>query len=211
MCPIPPKEWLEELDKDFGQAWFNGAQSIEDKWFKNSQLPLWTLSYWKEMRIVIEKQAIWQAADEWLARWGKDGEMLEEADHAREMMSCLSWGLDITALGARCPKENFTVLLSDNWIDNDTIDMMMFDLAAHVCLNPELRKTTVVDALNLQMHIHRAYNTGNYRKESVPLLSHYSQLFKEKKHSHLYFPVHINGNHWVPFLIDFKNKTICHS
>ena len=72
--PIPPKEWLEELDKDFGQAWFNGAQSIEDKWFKNSQLPLWTLSYWKEMRIVIEKQAIWQAADEWLARWGKDEE-----------------------------------------------------------------------------------------------------------------------------------------
>ena len=36
MCPIPPKEWLEELDKDFGQAWFNGAWSTEDKWFKNS-------------------------------------------------------------------------------------------------------------------------------------------------------------------------------
>ena len=45
------------------------------------------------------KRAIWQAADEWLTRWGKDGEMLEEADRAREMMSCLSCGLDITALG----------------------------------------------------------------------------------------------------------------
>src|SRR5882762_4768097 len=29
--PIPPKAWLEQLDKDFGQAWFNGEQSIEDK------------------------------------------------------------------------------------------------------------------------------------------------------------------------------------
>ena len=137
--------------------------------------------------------------------------MLEEADHAREMMSCLSWGLDITALGATCPKENFTVFLSDNWIDNDTINMMMFDLVAHVHLDPELRKTTVVATFNLQMHIHRAYNTGNYSKESVLLLSRYSQLFKEKKCSCLYFPMHINGNHWVPFLIDFKNETICHS
>jgi hypothetical protein len=52
---IPPKDWLEMLEKDFGQAWFNGAQSIEDKWFKNSRLPLCVLSYWKEMRIVIKK------------------------------------------------------------------------------------------------------------------------------------------------------------
>jgi hypothetical protein len=147
------------------------------------------------MRIAIVKRAIWQAADEWLVRWGKDGEMLEEADRAREMMSYLSWGLDITALGAGCPKKNFIVLLSDNWIDNNTIDMIMFNLAACVRLDPELRRTTVVAALNLQMHIHRAYNTRNYSKESVPLLSCYTQLFKEKKRSHLYFPAQINGNH----------------
>ena len=34
--PIPPKDWLEGLEKDFGQAWFNGARSIEDKRFKDS-------------------------------------------------------------------------------------------------------------------------------------------------------------------------------
>jgi hypothetical protein len=208
--PIPPKAWLEQLDKDFGQAWLNGAQSIEDKRYKNSRLQLCALTYWKEMRIVIEKRAIWQAADEWLARWGKNGEQLEEADHAREMMSCLPWGLDITALGAGCPKENLTVLLSDNWIDGETIDMMMFDLAARVRLDPELQKTTVVAALNLQMHIHRAFDTGDYSKESVPLLCRYTKLFKEKKRSRLHFPAHIMGNHWVPFSIDFKKETIQH-
>ena len=94
--PIPPKAWLEQLEKDFGQAWFNGTRSIEDKRYKDSRLPLFALTYWKEMRIVIEKRAIWQAVDEWLARRGKSGEV-EEADRAREMMSCLTWGFDITA------------------------------------------------------------------------------------------------------------------
>jgi hypothetical protein len=112
--PIPPKAWLEQLEKDFGQAWFNGTRSIEDKRYKNSRLPLFTLTYWKEMKIVIEKRARWQAADEWLARREKSGGLLEEADRTREMMSCLTWGFDITALGARCPKQNLTILLSDN-------------------------------------------------------------------------------------------------
>jgi hypothetical protein len=162
------------------------------------------------MRIVIEKHAIWQVADDWLARWGKNGEELEEADHVREMMSCLPWGLDIMVLGAGCPKENLTVLLSDDWIDDETIDMMMFDLATCIRLDPELQKTTVVAALNLQMNIHRAYDTGDYSKESVPLLCRYTKMFKEKKCSRLYFPAHIMGNHWVPFLIDFKKETIQH-
>lgn len=142
--PIPPKAWLEQLEKDFGQAWFNGTQTIEDKRYKNSRLQLFVLTYWKEMRIVIEKRAIWQAADEWLARWGKNGDLLEEADRAREMMTCLTWGLDISVLGARCPKENLTVLLSDNWIDGETIVMMMFYLAARVRLDPELQKTAIL-------------------------------------------------------------------
>jgi hypothetical protein len=208
--PIPPKAWLEQLDKDFRQAWFDGNRSIEDKRYKNSRLQLFALTYWKEMRIVIEKRAIWWAADEWLARWAKSGKLLEEADRAREMMSCLTWGLDITAFGGGCPKENLTVLLSDNWIDGETIDMMMFYLATHVRLDPELRKTTVVASLNLQMHINRAYETRDYSKKSVPLLCRYTELFKEKKRTHLYFPAHIGGNHWVPFSVDFKKQTIQH-
>src|ERR1700720_3057753 len=47
--PIPPKAWLEQLDKDFGQAWFNGARSIEDKRYKNLRLQVCALTYWKEM------------------------------------------------------------------------------------------------------------------------------------------------------------------
>ena len=56
--PIPPKDWLEQLDKEFGQGWFNGARSIKDKRYKSSLVQLCALTYWKEMRIVIEKRAL---------------------------------------------------------------------------------------------------------------------------------------------------------
>jgi hypothetical protein len=145
-----------------------------------------------------------------MARWGREGKELEEADRVREMMSSLNWGLDITALGAGSPKESLAALLSNSWIDSGTIDMMMSQLAAHVHLDPNLQKTTVVATLNLQMQINKAYKDGNCSRNSVPLLSRYTELFKKKKCTHFFFPVHINANHWVPFLIDFQKETICH-
>ena len=33
-----------------------------------------------------------------------------------------------------------------------------------------ITKMTMITAPNLQMHTHRAYNTGDYSRESVPLL-----------------------------------------
>jgi hypothetical protein len=88
--------------------------------------------------------------------------------------------------------------------------MMMFYLAAQVRLDSELQKTTVVATLNLQIQIKQAYETGDYSKGFVALLCRYTELFKEKKRTHLYFPAHLGGNHWVPFFINFEMETIWH-
>ena len=127
--PIPPKVWINTLEKAFGQAWFDGKQSIMDVRYKNSRLPLWVLLYWREMSDVLEKWATWKKAEEWLTRWGKHGETLEQADQVREMMASLNWGSDITVLGASCPKHNLTQFLSDQWMDDEIINMTMHDLA----------------------------------------------------------------------------------
>jgi hypothetical protein len=34
--PIPPKDFLDKLEKDIGQAWFDGAKSVIDMRFNNS-------------------------------------------------------------------------------------------------------------------------------------------------------------------------------
>jgi len=79
MQPIPPKSWLQALEAAFGQAWFDGRRSIVDSRFKHSRLPLWVLSYWKEMSRVLEQRAMWKKAEEWLLRWGESGDLGEWA------------------------------------------------------------------------------------------------------------------------------------
>jgi len=87
---IPPRTWLQQLEVAFGQAWFDGARSIQDERFKSSRLPLWVVSFWKGMADALEKRSAWQAAAEWVDRWGKEKELLREADCVREMMTSLS-------------------------------------------------------------------------------------------------------------------------
>jgi len=135
-----PGHGFKQLEVAFGQAWFDGARSIQDKRFKLSWLPLWVVLFWKGMADALEKRSAWQAAAEWVNRWGKEKELLHEADCVHEMMTSLSWGVKVSALGANFPKEQFTRLLSDSWIDGETIDMMMFELSTQAklilnCLN----------------------------------------------------------------------------
>jgi hypothetical protein len=146
--------------------------------------------------------------DEWLVRWGKHGEILEVADQVREMMASLDWGSDVTALGASCPKHNLTRLLSDEWMDDEIVDMTMHDLATRVRLDPELSKTTVVASLSLQSNIEQVFRTGDYSKTSVPLLYRYTEMLKGQKWKMLYLPTHVNKNHWVPMRLDFENRTL---
>jgi hypothetical protein len=205
---IPPRTWLQQLEVAFGQAWFDGARSIQDERFKSSRLPLWVVSFWKGMADALEKRSAWQAAAEWVDRWGKEKELLREADCVREMMTSLSWGVKVSALGADFPKEQFTRLLSDNWIDGEIIDMMMFELSTRAKLDPELSKTTMVATLNLSMNINRAFETGNYTKKAEPLLARYTGVFKRKERMRLHLPAHVNANHWVPYFINFDKETL---
>lgn len=119
-------------------------------------------------------------------------------------------GIRSTALGAGFPKHHLTLLLSDKWLDDDIVDMMMFELATCVQLNLKLSRTTVIATLTLQTHINRAVQSGNYRRTEVLLLSRYTELFKKKQRTYLFFPAHINSNHWVAFFINFEKETLCY-
>jgi hypothetical protein len=128
-------------------------------------------------------------------KMGKDGKKLEEASHIQEMLSSLMWGFNIMVLGAGSPKNSLAVLPSNSWIDGSTIDMMMSQLSICIHLDHNLRETTVVATLNLEMWINKGYKERNFNRTSV--LSHYTKLFNMKKCTCLFFLVHINTNHCI--------------
>jgi hypothetical protein len=49
--PVPPHNFVEQLDNALDQQWLNGAKSVTDQQFNDGMdtLPLWATTFWKEV------------------------------------------------------------------------------------------------------------------------------------------------------------------
>jgi hypothetical protein len=61
---FPPLKVVLNLEKRFGQAWFDGKQSIQDSFYTGYPLPLWVLTLWRNFDHVFRTRAKWTAAEE---------------------------------------------------------------------------------------------------------------------------------------------------
>ncbi|KAH7912046.1 hypothetical protein BJ138DRAFT_1112718 [Hygrophoropsis aurantiaca] len=208
---IPPSEWIQKLEKAFGQAWFDGAQSIVDRQFgQQSRLPLWVITYWKETSIIIQKRGKWKDGTSWLNAMGQDHKnpCIGEADEARETLSSLAWGATLCGVGRGLTVEVLAVLLSGKWINDDIINMSMRYLAERTHLFPELSRSTIIAPLIFSYNLEHAHTFRGPKTNVSSHLHRYTKLFKEGLRTILYFPAHINNNHWVVFCINFKKRTL---
>jgi hypothetical protein len=66
--PIPPKEVLSRLEKEAGQAWFDGCKSILDPRYNDGRdrFPLWVLTFWKEMGELWDAYWAWETSVGWV-------------------------------------------------------------------------------------------------------------------------------------------------
>lgn len=67
---IPPKDTLIALGNAFGQAWFDGAQSIIDPRFESHQCryPLWALTYWRRASTEVTRYEACLEARNWVRK-----------------------------------------------------------------------------------------------------------------------------------------------
>ena len=138
----------------------------------------------------------------WLEKLGD--ETLQKA--VRDVLDSLSWGLGLRALGASSTVDNLASLLSNDWLDDCTIDMLSTDL--NLCAPAE--SSAAVATLTFVFHIMASYGRNPRKDTAAPVLERYIERARQDTLRHLYFPVHLNSNHWVAFLIDFENGTICY-
>ncbi|TDL15221.1 hypothetical protein BD410DRAFT_809111 [Rickenella mellea] len=206
-CQIPPKPFLASLETAFGQAWLDGKKSIKDPWHKGVKLPLWMITFWQEMALVIQLKAQWREADEWLAK-PCVGPELEAADSARQLLQSLEFGAPLRTSNSNTRTDSLTLLLSDRWFNCVLVDMCMAQLAARVRLDVTLSPKVIVASLHLEHRLKLAFKTKTYGKDQQQLLHHYERAIKENGRTRLFFPAHINENHWVPFEVDFERREI---
>ncbi|KIJ59916.1 hypothetical protein HYDPIDRAFT_32656 [Hydnomerulius pinastri MD-312] len=204
--PIPPNDVIKELEGAFGQAWLNGAQSMIDPRFNDGRdrLPLWVLTFWKEMNTVIRAQSTWRASEVWLSAESRTTESTQVMAKARELLSVLPWKADV---GYGTTTLVFAQLLGTQWLSDDVMDQMMDNLASQVCSVASTAKA-LVGSSKLAMVLELVAPSWDFSAKNARILSQYEVQITGFGYRWLYFPAHVHGNHWIAVMVDFHEKTI---
>ncbi|KAJ6533907.1 hypothetical protein DFH09DRAFT_865390, partial [Mycena vulgaris] len=187
--PIPPRQFLDELSSAVGQVWFDGCNSI--------------------LLRVVDHQRLWKQSQGWLTmeleKPGVDSEDRATLMAAGSLLATLGWN---TKLDKTWTTLNLALFLSNAWLTDDHIDMMIADLSARVAADPELADKVLIAPLAFAVAIMNSATAKTYDRQTSTLLARYTEEIKTKGLTHLYFPLHVHTNHWIAGLVDLKQGLI---
>ncbi|TBU21591.1 hypothetical protein BD311DRAFT_743520 [Dichomitus squalens] len=196
--PVPPPNYIGKLQKEFGQAWFSGAQSIIDGRYKDSRLPFYAIEYWTQMSHILDKRMTWLRAESWLNTWeAKDDALLAEAPTARTSFSVLAWGSRLQLRAVDTGAETLASLLSDDWLNDE-------HLFSRVRRDPNLSATVILLPVCFQALAQAAVKKNDYTHGILVQCKRYARAGRRQ----FYFAVNISNSHWVPCMFDLQSETI---
>jgi Ulp1 protease family, C-terminal catalytic domain len=157
-------------------------------------------------------QSPWRKSCQWLDNeenkmW--DLQTINAVCTARQILNSLAWNVRLTYLQGTVTSAHLAQLLGTTWLNDDHIDMMIEDLSKEVTSNPGLAEKVIIAKLSFAQQVLNV--NGKYMWQTAPLLCHYEKHIKENDIEELYFPIHVNTNHWIAGLIHLKNHTISFS
>jgi hypothetical protein len=211
--PIPHKDFLAALNKSFGQSWLDGSRSIIDQRYNDGRdrLPLWALTFWQKMAEVTEKQAAWKRSARWLdteeAKIKRKDTTSNELQLARRELSILGWDVTMDYQRGGVSSSVLSALLSTVWLSDEHINMMMEDLGARLALDPDMSSRIIIASLAFQIQINNNAKVKTYTKNNSPLLYRYHQRIEEGLEK-IYFPINVNGDHWIAGVIDLQAGSV---
>ncbi|CAK5262410.1 unnamed protein product [Mycena citricolor] len=192
LASIPPLSVVRTLQNAFGQSWFDGYKSVQDPVEKSRYLPLYAISAFWEMHELLDAKAKWQRSYDWMPV------------NDRALLGHVGWNTQHA--GAPEGQLDWTRLLSkDGWISGLIIDEMIYVIVQKQKEGSYEPETCVLD-LSFQRNIN-AFADPTHRGKH----KHIRQLAEKIKNgdiSRVLCPLHLNGNHWIAFEIDFKRSQL---
>lgn len=202
--PIPSNPHLDAiaaaLKKVKGST---NVRSIIDWDHKGSYLPLYAFSVWRELAYAYNKRDTWNRACNWLEKQRNRAKCTEVCDSTREILGKMEWGASLRVFGGVSTVNTLATLLSDAWLDDKLIDMFM----AHLLdwsKRAKLPSACTVTTLEFSWSILSAYNNLTPTKRSQDILKYFSEKFQKNEITHLFFPAHVDDEHWVAFHLDLE-------
>ncbi|KAG6905164.1 hypothetical protein DXG01_004460, partial [Tephrocybe rancida] len=210
---IPPKTFLDDLADGFGQAWFDGAQSIVDPRYNNGidHFPLWVVTLWRRLADVSKKQAVWRNSFEWLEdeiALTRDIPTCETLRAAQDLLETLSWNTPLQYSRGIPKTFELALLLSSAWLSDEHINMIAQELSKEVLSIPEIAHRVIVAPLTFSAEILSTAKGKSYLPRNAPLLCRYVKHIKDQGTEEIYFPLHIGGNHWITGFLNLKQEEV---
>lgn len=210
--PIPSEDFITDLSKALGQAWFDGAKSIVDRRYNNDgeRLPFWVISLWKQLNKVNDQQVAWRNSIEWLDKElgrSKNEELTTTLLAAKEELNKIGWNAPLPYIGGQSTTSfSLSSFLSFEWLSDDHLNMMSEELSTHVASDPVLATKYIIAPLGFSRELISASKFKTYSRKDTPLLCRYADHIKEKNLERLYFGFNVSNRHWVTAFVDFKSK-----
>lgn len=207
-CPVPSKVDLDTLLGLRAEALTQGFKSLCVPGLPRTRFDFWVLEFWEEISPAINGQAVWDCGMTWLDRVKRrDTELSAVIAEAQGLISALSWNGPVGGFSNGAERTiSFTDFLSTRWISCDLLNMMMDVLSRRVLQSSTHRDTTLIGSLVLANTLQSTYTR---RETSLGrVLGHYTSMIKNNNYHRLYFPAHVDGNHWVGIAVDFRARKI---
>jgi hypothetical protein len=208
---IPSPDFLKQLEIAFGQAWFDGAKSVVDQRFNDGKdrLPLWIISYWREVARCQGLRSLWKTSMSWLDREQSRGKVSPELiQQVRQSLGKISWNGQMSYCHGTIYTPELTRFLGTAWLSDNHINIMVEELIKDL-ENDSKPNIKIADLPRFAQQIgmvHEKLALPESRRKKTPLWK-YEQEVKDGHLEKLYFPLHINDTHWIAGMVDFKNRT----
>lgn len=202
---IPPKAFLDKMDADMGQAWFDGNISIIDHRVNggSDRLPMWAPTYWQKISKLISMQTDWKRAKSWV---DTNAQKLSGFPTSDIIFAAQAWNSPLYR-SSDLTTHTLAQLLADRWLSDDIMLLMVGHLQDRLQQNPVLDASTIIAPSLFYTVIEKAAKTNKF---DFLALQRVEDQIKYGKRRHLWMGGFIGGNHEIALRIDFEKKELAY-
>lgn len=206
--PIPPIGTVNDIHNHLAEALRLGFRSLIYAHVQGEEplhFPIWTAELWKETHRVSHRHVKpWQRAKQYTKVFetsARAEESKQLAKSANALFESLKWSAYTDSSSFNIPINLLAPLLSNDWLASEVIDQMLEELDRTLGTDGTTRACTTIltDQINICFE----------EKSSSPLSADHWLIKKSEEYnitgSVVGCLMHIDGNHWVPTIVDFGN------
>ena len=209
---IPPIAFIDKVEKEVGQAWFDGKVAIVDPRFSNSNntLPFWALTYWRQMSKIIKAQHDWMDARAWIQTEVTKSSISHPLLLEHELLTTCGWNVPLPRTVTMVPgmtTHTLSQFLSNRWLDQEAMDLMISHLQKRLRQDGIRSKKVMIASCQFFSVLYDAAKTNRYSNEAI-----FSSLWNIEARvkeglRYLYIPV-FGNHHEIAAYVDFDLRKI---